>query len=620
MTEPSTTSQFPSVLSFLFEPHPFKVPYGGRAGLKTVNIAAALVILGAATSVRVLCAREVQNSIKDSVHQELKDAIERNGLGWYYKITDHEISSRRNGTVFIFRGLRANVNEIKSMAGINICWVEEAEKVSKASWEALLPTLRTMWLMPLNFYPPGTQFTQQEIYQGGRWVDPEFWVSFNPADEDDETYRMFVSGTPPPGSVVIKTSWRDADALGWFPENLRKQKDHLAETDYDAYLHVWEGEPRKVSAAQVLRGKYIKQWFEVPDEGTPEREEWDGPYFGTDFGFSVSPHATVKCWVHRRRLYVEHEAGGVQNGGLKVETDNVPALIETIPGSKEHVNRADCARPETISYCRRHGHPLMIPCQKGPGSVEDGVSYLRGEFEQIVVHPRCPGTLDDCRLYSYEIDKNTQEVLPKLQKGHDDFIDAIRYAIEPLIRGKVKLPGAWWRRWSSLAEVEARTTIKYVTMTVDEVTEGAAEMRAVFQLWAVGGLGSMSLVEEAGSFGLLPVLLDEAQEFWGRVSVHAFKHVGATELWCASKSVGKTLVDALRSRGMPAREFEPEDPLVNDSSWRAKQASVHLASGRVFVPPGPCLVKEEAEGLATDAMSLALIIWQRRGGGQGEVA
>jgi phage terminase large subunit len=185
MSSPYPKIQFPLILAPLFEPHLYKVVWGGRGGLKTRNIAQALVILGAATSIRVICCREIQKSLKDSVHQELADAIVRAGLDDYYRILDNEIRGINNGTFFIFTGLKSNSSSIKSTAALNIAWVEEAEGVSKSSWEFLEPTMRTPWLLPCQFWPIGTKFTPEERRLNGRWVDPEIWCSFNPDDETD---------------------------------------------------------------------------------------------------------------------------------------------------------------------------------------------------------------------------------------------------------------------------------------------------------------------------------------------------------------------------------------------------------------------------------------------------
>jgi phage terminase large subunit len=133
--------------------------------------------------------------------------------------------------------------------------------------------------------------------------------------------------------------------------------------------------------------------------------------------------------VNGRQLYVEHEAYGVG-----VEIDKTPELFAPVPGAREYVCRADNARPETISYLQRHGYPRMAAAAKGPGSVEDGVEHLRS-YERIVIHPRCQHAADEARLWSFKRDQLTGDVLPALLPKHDHCWDAVRYALEPMIRG-----------------------------------------------------------------------------------------------------------------------------------------------------------------------------------------
>jgi phage terminase large subunit len=156
----------------------------------------------------------------------------------------------RNGSEFIFAGIRKDIEKVKSTEGIDICWVEEAEKVSKRSWEVLIPTIRK--------------------------DGSEIWVTFNPDEETDPTYQRFVVN-PPPDAEVVEINWRDNP---WFPEVLRKEKDYLFKVDPEAAEHVWEGKCNTRSDAQIFAGKYIIEEF------TPEN--WHGPYYGLDFGFALT--------------------------------------------------------------------------------------------------------------------------------------------------------------------------------------------------------------------------------------------------------------------------------------------------------------------------------------------
>jgi phage terminase large subunit len=392
--EPETRRvKIPDAFDFLSEPHRYKVAWGGRGSGKSWSFAQLLLIEAIKRRIRILCTRQIQKSIKDSVHQVLRDQIDRLGMESHFVVQETTIKSS-TGSEFIFKGLQANTQEIKSTERINYCWVEEAESVTKDSWDVLLPTIL-------------------------RQSDSELWVSFNTRHEDDDTYRRFVLN-PPPGCVSRKVLWSDNP---WCPQALIEQKEHMYAIDPDAAAHVWGGEPRNLSDAQVLRGRYCVEAFEP-------QEDWGGPYYGADWGFAVDPTTLVRCWVHERTLYIEHEAYGVG-----VDLDDTPTLFDSVPEARQHVIRADSARPETINHMVNHGFPRMAPAQKGPGSVEDGVEHLRS-YKSIVIHPRCKNTAQEARLWSYKTDKYSGDVLPVLIDKHNHCIDAIRYALEPLIKSK----------------------------------------------------------------------------------------------------------------------------------------------------------------------------------------
>ena len=205
-----SNAQFPVKMSSLFDKARYKVYYGGRGAGKSHSAAKALLILGAKSPIRVLCAREYQTSIKDSVHKLLCDQIALLNLNGFYEITQSSIRAS-NGTEFAFVGLKNNVANVKSFEGIDICWVEEAQTVSRNSWNVLIPTIRK---------------------EGS-----EIWVTFNPELETDETYQRFVV-KPPDGAIVQKINWSDNP---WFPETLALEKDALKSRDPSAYQTVWEG-------------------------------------------------------------------------------------------------------------------------------------------------------------------------------------------------------------------------------------------------------------------------------------------------------------------------------------------------------------------------------------------
>jgi len=235
-------AEFPIKLKGLFEKSRYKVAYGGRGGAKSWGIARALLIKGAKEPMRILCAREFQTSIKDSVHKLLCDQIEALGLLGFYEITQNSIRGK-NGTEFAFVGLRNNVANIKSYEGVDIVWVEEAQTTSRLSWNILIPTIRK---------------------QGS-----EIWISFNPELETDETYQRFVL-QPPKDCIQIKINWSDNP---WFPETLMLEKDALKERDLEAYNQVWEGLCRQsvdgaIFAKELQQAELDGRLTKVPYDAT----------------------------------------------------------------------------------------------------------------------------------------------------------------------------------------------------------------------------------------------------------------------------------------------------------------------------------------------------------------
>ncbi|NER81164.1 MAG: PBSX family phage terminase large subunit [Leptolyngbya sp. SIO1D8] len=385
----------------LLNPWRYKCLYGGRGSGKSYGATDVLLIEGARRKIRVLCAREFQNSIEDSVHYLLKERIEALGLGTFYQVQQSAIIGA-NGTSFTFKGIRRNVQSIKSMAGLTHCWIEEAQTISAESWRVLVPTIRE---------------------EGS-----EIWVTFNPHQKSDPIYEEFITKGKANG-YIQRVNW---NLNPHFPATLDEERREMQRTDPDLYAHIWEGEPLERTDAQILGGKWMVDEFEPG-------ADWDGPYHGADWGFSSDPTAAVRCWVHGRRLYVERESLA-----YKLELDQVGRRwMLDIPGIDRYEVRADNSRPESISHVRRGREhevppiPRLIACPKWPGSVEDGIEHLRS-YDKIVIHPRCKHTAEEARLYSYKIDRLTEEVSPAIVDKHNHLIDSLRYALQPLIKPRLQ--------------------------------------------------------------------------------------------------------------------------------------------------------------------------------------
>ena len=394
------TIEIPASFGFLFDPPlgavRYRGSYSGRGAAKSWSFARALLIHGSEKPLRILCVREYQSSIKDSVHRLLSDQIEAMGLAGFYQVQKAAITGL-NGTEIVFKGLRHDIAEIKSTEGIDLCWVEEAEAVSDASWDVLTPTIRR----------PGS----------------EIWVSFNPALATDPTYQRFVDASSkrfmahPDRAIVRRVHYEENP---WLPKELREEAAELLKRDAEAHANIWGGEPWTRSDTQVLSGKLFVDDF-TPQPG------WNGPYYGADWGFAVDPAVLVRVWVGDSCLWVEYAPGQPQ-----LNLDQTAVLFQEVPGAKEYVIRADSARPEWINEMNRRGF-RMESVEKWPGSPEDGVRHLRG-YERIVVHTRCERAIKELRLWRYKTAPRTGDVLPKLHDSNNHVADAIRYALAPLIR------------------------------------------------------------------------------------------------------------------------------------------------------------------------------------------
>jgi len=397
----------------LYQPYRYKIIYGGRGSGKSYAVADALIIQSLEKKHLILCGREFQNSIKESVHSLLKQRIEALNLGEYFEITRDEITCSYTGSRFIFKGLRHNIDSIKSMAGITILWIEEADTLSSESWRVIEPTIRE----------PGS----------------EIWCTFNPKHENDILYRTFLSSESPKNSYVVRVNYMDNP---YFPDILRDQMEALKIKDYGMYRHVWEGECLKNSDAQIFKQDvhWIIDKFEEPSV--------IHKYFGLDFGFSQDPTAGVRCYIKDNCLYITHEAYRRQ-----LEIDETGKFLEKyLPDLRRYTIYADNARPESISFIKRQGYSIRA-VEKGKGSVEDGIEYLK-TFDKIIIHERCVHTIREFSLYSYKVDERSGDITNDIVDAYNHCIDALRYALERLMKRKV----IDYNKWVAFDKYKTLTT------------------------------------------------------------------------------------------------------------------------------------------------------------------
>ena len=356
--------------------------YGGRGSGKSHDVAEYCLFRAYQSKIKVLCTRELQNSIADSVYSLLKNKIVDMHLDFFFTVYKDRIVGN-NGSEFIFKGIHNNVSEIKSMENISIAWLEESQSLSRESIDVIVPTIRA----------PGSILI----------------FTFNPYKDNDPIYMEMKNATE--DDLVIKANYSDNP---WFPEELRLEMERDKKNDYQKYLWVWEGECLGLSDAQIFRGKYVVENFE-----TPKNADF---HFGADWGFANDPTTLVRSFIVGNDLYIDMCAGKV---GCDLE--DTPSLFNEVQGSSIYPIYADSARPETISFMRSK-HYNVIAAEKWNGSVEDGIQYLRS-FSCIHIHERCKAVAEEFDLYQYKVDRQTGEVLRIPVDKFNHYIDAIRYSL-----------------------------------------------------------------------------------------------------------------------------------------------------------------------------------------------
>lgn len=379
----------------------YRGSHGGRGSAKTRTFAMMSAVKAYQAAEQgisgvILCGREFMNSLEESSMEEVKQAIR--SVPWlnaYFDIGEKYIRTKCRKVSYVFCGLRHNLDSIKSKARILLAWVDEAESVSDLAWKKLRPTVRES--------------------------DSEIWVTWNPEKDGSATDKRFRK-KPPKNSIIVKMNYSDNP---WFPDVLEEERlDDLDSLEYADYAWIWEGEYLENSDKQVLANKYVVQSF--PDDLWRKA---DRLLFGADFGFAKDPNTLLRQFILDDCLYIEYEAYGIG-----VELDHMPAFYDKIPEVRKWPIKADSARPETISYLRRQGFNISA-AKKWQGSVEDGITFLRG-FKQIIIHPRCKETAKEARLYSYKTDRITGEVLPVIADANNHCWDASRYGLDGYIKGR----------------------------------------------------------------------------------------------------------------------------------------------------------------------------------------
>ena len=397
-------------------PARYKGAHGGRGSAKSWSFAKLLLRrCRRVPGTRWACIREIQKSLEQSVKRLLDDQIAACGLEKDFRSLNTHIETPGGG-IIIFQGMQNHTaDSIKSLEGYDGAWVEEAQSLSDRSLTLLRPTIRK--------------------------PDSELWFTWNPKRATDPVDALLRSSGQPPDSVVREVNYK---ANPFFPTVLQQEMEWDRLRDVEKYNHVWLGQYEKRSEARVFKN-YQVEYFETPPTAAF--------LFGGDWGFATDPDVLVRMFIQGSNLFIDQEAYRIG-----VDIEDTPALFDSLACTQSHVHdievlrterardsrgelvktcdgmaRAwqivtDSARPETISYMQQHGYPRVTAAKKGPGSVEEGIKFLKNY--NIIIHPRCVHTADEFGLYSYKTHALTGQIIPELADKKNHVIDSARYAVE----------------------------------------------------------------------------------------------------------------------------------------------------------------------------------------------
>lgn len=386
----------PAALAPLYKPRRYKVMHGGRGGGKSHGVAQVLLDMAARKPLRILCAREVQKSMRDSVHRLLRDYIVRLRLESFFEVLDTEIRGQ-NGSLFLFSGLQSHtVDSIKSFEGVDIVWVEEAHGVSKKSWDVLIPTIRK--------------------------ENSEIWMTLNPDMETDETYQRFIA-TPSADTWVCEINWRDNP---WFPGVLNderlKAKRSQSQEDYE---HVWEGKPRTVAEGAIYKHEIKALYAErrvtlVPYDPTlPAHTVWDlGWNDAMTIGFVQRGPMDVRIidYIEDSHRTLDWYVAQIEQRPFRWGHDYLPH-----DGRTRNFQTGKSTEEQLVDMGRK---PIVL----SQTSVEEGIKAARMMFPRCYFDQNKTGRLLEClKRYRRAIHTQTNEPMGPL---HDEFshgADMFRY-------------------------------------------------------------------------------------------------------------------------------------------------------------------------------------------------
>lgn len=388
----------PKLISFMESRKMYQVLYGGRSSAKTHTALLKLLIRALEKpNQTILCTREFQSSIATSTYAELKQIIYEKELTHLFEVK-HDHIHCHNGTRFIFKGLARDIMQIKSIPNIAVCFVEEAETITRELWDVLDPTLRK---------------------EGSELI-----IVFNPREKQSATYQKWIDEPIDDEDVLrIEINYNDNP---FNSPTIIKKIERMKEFDYARYEHIYLGKVLDISEDVIFKGKFkiLDMGLEFENNRFKYKDKVIGMLYGMDFGFSQDPTAMYElCFLDADTIYIHNEI--YQTGILP---SNYISMIKKEFGEYGLHSHwfGDSARPDTIAQLKHDG--LKIDgAAKGKGSVESGIEYLLGK--EIIIHPRCKNMIFEAYNYKYKKDKNSGIVTSEIIDAHNHGWDAIRYAL-----------------------------------------------------------------------------------------------------------------------------------------------------------------------------------------------
>tara|TARA_R110000822_G_scaffold84895_2_gene199120 strand:- start:995 stop:2134 length:1140 start_codon:yes stop_codon:yes gene_type:complete len=352
-------------------------------------------MMGTEKPLRVLCTREVQKSIKQSVHTLLKDQIQALGLGEYYDVVESSIRGI-NGTEFNFAGLATNtVESIKSFEGVDIVWCEEAQNISKRSWDILIPTIRK--------------------------PDSEIWVTFNPYMDTDDTYKRFIINKPS-NARIEKVNYTDNP---FFPDVLEIERERCRNHNAEDYANIWEGDTKAAADGAIYHNE-IRQAQESGRITTVHPDALLKTHVVMDLGWNDSM-AIILCQRNLSEVrvidYIEddHRTLDSYSDQLKQLGHNWGTMY--LPHDARNKDFKYGTSAEEIMQ-RLKWDTEVIP----KANIETGIKLARMTFDRAYFEKDKAKRLVEClKNYRRSINQMTQEPQAPLHDEYSHGADAWRY-------------------------------------------------------------------------------------------------------------------------------------------------------------------------------------------------